>query len=153
MKKYKINLGGAIYSTVPSKQEAIKHIDDILNTIHSSLNMKVLSIDEVKEADETESNAEIPVYDSVPEATDLIDDVYKVVRDNVLGKIARKIEQNQDNNGDQYSHLLHQVYSAVHSEICAVLNLILAIDNAVEKSYEKERQDDMLTASFDEPPF
>tara|TARA_R110002012_G_scaffold317685_2_gene534590 strand:+ start:132 stop:296 length:165 start_codon:yes stop_codon:yes gene_type:complete len=51
MKKFRVNVVGTKYLTTNTEDEAIKHMEEMLGHIHSSLNMQVFSIAEVKLAD------------------------------------------------------------------------------------------------------
>ena len=51
MKKYRVNVVGTKYITTESEEKAIKHMEEMLGHIHSSLNMQVFSIAEVRLAD------------------------------------------------------------------------------------------------------
>ena len=51
MKKFRVNVVGTKYITTESEEKAIEHIQDMLKHIHSSLNMQVFSIAEIRLAD------------------------------------------------------------------------------------------------------
>ena len=51
MKKFRVNVVGTKYITTESEEKAIGHIQDMLKHIHSSLNMQVFSIAEIRSAD------------------------------------------------------------------------------------------------------
>ena len=49
MKKYRVNVVGTKYITTDTEDKAIEHTQEMLDHIHSSLNMQVFSITEVTE--------------------------------------------------------------------------------------------------------
>lgn len=49
--KFRVNVVGTKYITTESEEKAIEHIQDMLKHIHSSLNMQVFSIAEIRSAD------------------------------------------------------------------------------------------------------
>ena len=49
MKKYKVLITGKLFITTDSEDKAIEHTQEMLDHIHSSLNMQVFSIAEVTE--------------------------------------------------------------------------------------------------------
>ena len=51
MKKFRVNVVGTKYITTESEEKAIEHTEEMLGHIHSSLNMQVFSIAEVRSAD------------------------------------------------------------------------------------------------------
>ena len=51
MKKYKVDVVGTKYVTTESKEQAVEYAQQMLDTIHYSLNTKVFSISEVKETE------------------------------------------------------------------------------------------------------
>ena len=73
------------------------------------------------------SNEEYKVehYEDIPDSADLVKDITKNIRDNILSVLAKRIENNQ-NLGSGMSHALHTTLSATHTEICKVLNTLNA---------------------------
>lgn len=49
MKKYKVLITGKLFITTDTEQKAIAYAEETVNELHSSLNMSVFSIAEVKE--------------------------------------------------------------------------------------------------------
>jgi len=93
----------------------------------------------------------VPDYDVVPEADDLIKEVIKSVQDEVLKPIAEAMRFN--NERSDASPTLNQVFGLSHTKVCKVINILNAYEQNIKEAQEIEKQNEMLTASFDEPPF
>lgn len=63
----------------------------------------------------------VPNYDTVPDAIDMLDDIVKSIKENNLEPLAEKLRENDSING---SLVYRQVLSASHEEICKVINIV-----------------------------
>ena len=51
------------------------------------------------------------------------------------------------------SPTLRQVFGLAHEKVCKSLNILHAYQQNIKEAHAKERLQDELSASFDEPPF
>ncbi len=95
------------------------------------------------------SNEEYKVehYEDIPDSADLVDDITKNVRDNILSVLAKRIENNQ-NLGSGMSHALHTTLSATHTEICKVLNTLNAYKVAIDEAHVLDQKRKHEEASY-----
>jgi hypothetical protein len=82
-------------------------------------------------------------YDEIPEASDLVKDINKSIKDEILAPIAEKIREN-DEQGINSNRIMHSVYSAVHHEIIKVLNVIYDYQLAIVDAENKEEAEQLL---------
>jgi len=85
------------------------------------------------------------LYDHVPDADVVAKDIEESVRENVFQPICEKLRKHDD--ADNYSLVLHQVLSAVHSELVKTLNIIKDHQEAIKvaiKDDELSRQGEDL---------
>ena len=93
----------------------------------------------------------VPDYDVVPEADDLIGQVIESIRTEVLNPIA---EAKRSNDAMQdASPTLRQVFGLAHEKVCKTLNILNAYEYNIKEAQKYEREQELLEASFDEPPF
>ena len=90
-------------------------------------------------------------YDTVPEASDLIDDVFKSIQEEILQPVAEAMRTNNELKNS--SPTLNRVFGLTHEKIVKALNIVDAYKQNIKEAQKKDDEQEKLVASFDEPPF
>ncbi|QDP67401.1 MAG: hypothetical protein Unbinned6224contig1003_25 [Prokaryotic dsDNA virus sp.] len=90
-------------------------------------------------------------YDTEPEASDLINDVFKSIQEEILQPVAEAIRSN--NELTHSSPTLTQVFGLTHANVVKALNIVDAYKQNIKEAQELDKKEQLLRDSFDEPPF
>ena len=90
-------------------------------------------------------------YDTEPEASELIEDVFKSLQEEILQPVAEAMRTNNELTNS--SPTLNQVFGLTHEKIVKALNIVDAYKQNIKEAQELDRKEQLIRDSFDEPPF